>query len=120
MLPATIGAMPVGRTTPGFAATRFEKRITTMLRTLSAVVVAMSLIGGPVLAQGAANAPATTSQPAAKADTAKTVSKTDVKMVKKTRHHAVKLVKHVKHVKHAKHFKHVKQVKHPAKNKTAG
>ncbi len=91
-----------------------------MLRTLSAAIIAVSLIGGPVLAQGAANAPATTSQPAAKADAAKTGSKTGVKLVKKTRHHAVKLVHHVKHVKHAKHFKHLKQVKHPAKTKTAG
>jgi hypothetical protein len=116
MLPATIGVMPVGRITRGFAATRFDTRITTMLRTLSAAIIAVSLIGGPVLAQGAANAPATTSQPAAKADAAKT----GVKLVKKTRHHAVKLVHHVKHVKHAKHFKHVKQVKHQAKTKTAG
>jgi hypothetical protein len=120
MLPATIGVMPVGRTTPGFAATRFDTRITTMLRTLSAAIIAVSLIGGPVLAQGAANASATTGQPAAKTDAAKIGSKTGVKLVKTSRHYAVKLVHHVKHVKHAKDFKNVKQVKHPAKTKTAG
>ena len=91
-----------------------------MLRTIAAAAIAVSLIGGPVLAQGATNAPATASQPAAKADAAKTGAKADVKMVKKTRHHAVKHVKHVKHAKHAKHFKHGKHVKHSAKHKTAG
>jgi hypothetical protein len=88
-----------------------------MFRTLAAAVIAASLIAGPALAQTPAstgNAPVTTSQPAAKADAVKPA----VKLVKKTRHHTVKMVKHVKHVKH--HFKHVKQVKHPAKSKTAG
>ena len=94
-----------------------------MFRTLAAAVVAASLIAGPALAQTPAStgpAPVTTSQPAAKTDAAKP----GVKMVKKTRHHTVRIVKHVKHVKHARHFKHfnhVKQVvKHPAKAKTAG
>jgi len=93
-----------------------------MFRTLAAAVVAASLIAGPALAQTPAstgNAPVTTSQPAAKADAVKPA----VKLVKKTKHHTVRIVKHVKHVKHARHFKHfnhVKQVKHPAKAKTAG
>ena len=90
-----------------------------MFRILAAAVVAASLIAGPALAQAPAstgNALVSTSQPAAKADAAKP----SVKLVKKTRHHTVKMVKHVKHVKHARHFKHLKQVKHPAKTKTAG
>ena len=97
-----------------------------MFKTLAAAVVAASLIAGPALAQTPASsgpAPVTSSQPAAKADTAKIATKPGVKMVKHTRHHTVKIAKHVKHVKHARHFKHfnhVKQVKHPAKAKTAG
>jgi hypothetical protein len=91
-----------------------------MLRTLAAAVVAVSLIGGPVLAQGTSTAPATTSQPAAKADTAKTGVKANktVAHMSKTRKHVAHVVK--RHVKHAKRGTHVKQVKQPVKSNTAG
>jgi hypothetical protein len=115
---ATIGAMPVGRTTPGFAATRV-KRITTMMRKLAAAVIAVSLIASPVLAQGMSNAPTTTGQPKAKVDTVKT---TEPK-VTKTKKHAAMIRHHRKHFAHVKHVKQLKQVKrfnHPAKNKVAG
>jgi hypothetical protein len=89
-----------------------------MLRTFAAAAVAVSLIAGPVLAQGTpagTSAPMTTNQPT-KADAKKTAT---VKHVKK--HHLGKkhAVKAVKHVKHKKHFKHVKRVKHPTE-KTRG
>jgi hypothetical protein len=85
-----------------------------MLRTLAAAAVAVSLIAGPVLAQGqtpapAATAPMTTSQPA-KADAKKTAIIKHVKKHHVSKKHAVKVVKHAKHV---KHIKHVKRVKHP-------
>ncbi|MBI3704488.1 MAG: hypothetical protein HY244_11755 [Rhizobiales bacterium] len=89
-----------------------------MLRTLAAAAVAVSLIAGPVLAQGPAagtSAPTTTSQPA-KADARKTVTIEHVKKHHVGKKHAVKVVKHVKH---KKHFKHVKRVKHPTE-KTRG
>ena len=71
-----------------------------MLRTFTAAALALSLIAGPVFAQGTApitSAPMT--QPA----------KIHVKHVKHANH--VKPVKHVKHVAHAKHAKHIKHVK---------
>ena len=87
-----------------------------MFRTLAAAVVAATLIGGPVLAQG--TAPATTSnQPAA----AKTNAPKSNVNVAKT--HSVKTAKHVKHrrqIVHARHIKQEKQAKHSAKNKPAG
>jgi len=89
-----------------------------MFNKLAAAVIAVSLIAGPALAQGTSqspsNAPATTSQPAAKADVK--VKKTEMK-VTKTKKHVATVVHHRKHVKHVKHGKHLK---HPAKNKTAG
>jgi hypothetical protein len=89
-----------------------------MFNKLAAAVIAVSLIAGPVLAQGASNAPATsTSQPTAKADVKKITTNKHVTKVKNTKHHASKAVKHVKHVKHIKHVRHVK---HSAKSKTAG
>jgi hypothetical protein len=87
-----------------------------MLRILAAAVVAASLIGGPVLAQGTAPATNTNQPAAAKTD----VPKTSVKSVKK--HHA-RVAKHYKHRKHYshRHIKHPKQVKHvkPAKVRSA-
>ena len=87
-----------------------------MFRTLVAAVVAVSLIGGPVLAQGTAT-PTNSNQPAAsKTNTPKinvSVAKT----------HSVKTAKHVKHhrqIVHVRHIKQVKQAKHSAKNKPAG
>ena len=100
-----------------------------MFNKLAAAVIAVSLIAGPALAQGNAAVPASTSQPAAKADTAKIASKTTTKMsvthVKKTHKHAGKIAKHRKHFAHVKHVKgkHVTQVKHmkrPAKSVTNG
>lgn len=96
-----------------------------MFNKLAAAVIAVSLIAGPALAQGNSTAPASTSQPAAKADTVKTTSKMSVTHVKKTHRHVGKLVKHRKHVAHAKHFKvkHVKHAKHmkrPVKSITNG
>ena len=93
-----------------------------MFRTLAAAVVAASLIAGPVLAQGASNAPITTGQPAAKVDTVKTTES----KVTKTKKHAAMIRHHRKNFAHVKHVKHVKQLKqvnrfnHPAKNKVAG
>ena len=99
-----------------------------MLSKLAAAIIAVSLIAGPALAQtpgssGTSNAPASTSQPAAKADVK--VEHSAIKVTKTRKHVAVnrhhrKHVKHVKSVKHVKHLKQVKQFKHPAKNKTAG
>ncbi len=93
-----------------------------MLRTLAAAAVAVSLIAGPVLAQGTSHgtpagnsAPMTSSQPA-KADAKKTATIKHVKKHHVSNKHAVKVVKHVKH---KKHFKHVKRVKHPTE-KTRG
>jgi hypothetical protein len=94
-----------------------DQRITTMLRTFTAAVIAASLMAGPVLAQGpspaaGSNAPMTTSQPA-KADATKS---TAIKHVKK--HHASKkhVAKALHHAKHVKQVKHVKRVKHPIQN----
>ena len=101
-----------------------------MLRKLAAAVIAASLIAGPVLAQGTnqatIKAPATTSQPAAKANG--TVQKSELIVTKTKKHVATHRlhrkhfahVKHVKHVKVVKHVKHIKQVKHSAKAKIAG
>ena len=89
-----------------------------MLRTLAAAAVAVSLIAGPVLAQGTpagTSAPMTTSQPA-KADAKKTAIVKHVKKHHVSKKHAVKAVKHVTH---KKHFKRVKRVKHPTE-KTRG
>jgi Ni/Co efflux regulator RcnB len=84
-----------------------------MLRTLSAAVVAVSLIAGPVLAQSTAPAATiTTTQPAAKHHVK------HVRHVMHVRH--VKQAKHVKHVRVVKHVSHAKQVKRPIVNKTAG
>jgi hypothetical protein len=97
-----------------------------MLRKLAAAVIAASLIAGPALAQGNMNAPATTSQPAAKANGPAQKSELIVTKTKKHvamhRHHRKHFahVKHVKHVKIVKHAKHLKQVKHSAKTKIAG
>ncbi len=90
-----------------------------MLKTLAAAVVAVSLIGGPALAQG--NAPASnTNQPAAmKTDAAPS----KVKTVKNTRHHRAHISKrhYRKHVRHASHhISHLKHVRQPAKIKPAG
>ena len=80
-----------------------------MMRKLAAAVIAVSLIAGPVLAQGGpqgtSNAPAT-SQPAVKADVKKVTAKRHVHKVTKSKMHAAKAVKHVKHAKHVKHIKH--------------
>jgi len=87
-----------------------------MMRKLAAAVIAVSLIAGPVLAQGGpqgtSNAPAT-SQPAVKADVKKVTAKRHVHKVTKSKMHAAKAVKHVKHAKHVKHIKHVKRMKRP-------
>lgn len=89
-----------------------------MLRTFTAAALALTLIGGPVFAQGNAppnnNAPTTTGQPA-KADANKTAiaptgkgktAKLHVRYIKHAMH-----VRHIRHVKHAGHVKHTKQVK---------
>jgi hypothetical protein len=92
-----------------------------MLRTLAAAAVAVSLIAGPVLAQGTPavnSAPMTTSQPA-KTDVKKTAAIKHVKKHQTSKRHVVKAVKHAKHVKHIKHIKHAKHVKHPTE-KTRG
>jgi hypothetical protein len=101
-----------------------------MLRKLAVALVAASLIGGPALAQGTSNAPATgnsastTTDLAAKVKVKKHVAKKGMtkKHVAKT-HVANKQVanKHVakKHLA-KKHVKHAKRVKHPAKSKKAG
>ena len=105
-----------------------------MFRKFAAAVIAVSLIAGPVLAQGTpqgtSTAPVTTGQPAVKANggakhTVLKVTKTK-KHVAKNFHHR-KHVKHVKHVKNVKHFakhgktvKHLKTVKQPAKVKISG
>jgi hypothetical protein len=94
-----------------------------MFNKLAATVIAVSLIAGPALAQGTSTVPASTSQPAAKADTAKSTTKASVKHAGKTTKHAAKMVKHRKHFAHVKHVKHVKHAKHmkrPAKIKTIG
>ncbi len=84
-----------------------------MLRTLSAAVVAVSLIAGPVLAQGTMSpAAVTTTQPAAKHHVK------HVRHVTHVRH--VKQATHVKHVRVVKHVKHINQAKQPAKSNTAG
>jgi len=106
-----------------------------MFRRIAAAVVAVSLIGGPVLAQSTSTAPVTTSQPAVKA--AVKVKTTEIKVIKTKKHaamirhhrtHFVQIkhlahVKHVKHVKYAKrgnHMRHLEQVKQTAKAKIAG
>jgi hypothetical protein len=100
-----------------------------MFTRIAAAVIAVSLIAGPVLAQGPATATATTGQPAAKGSVK--VKTTEVKVIKTKKHAAmhrhhrkhfahVKHVKHVKYVSHGKHVKHIKQVKQPAKAKIAG
>src|SRR5471030_1697642 len=102
-----------------------------MLKKLAAAVIVASLIAGPALAQnpgstGNMNAPATTSQPAVKANG--TVQKSELLVTKTKKHVATHRlhrknfahVKHVKHVKVVKHVKHIKQVKHSAKAKIAG
>jgi hypothetical protein len=94
-----------------------------MFNKLAAAVIAVSLIAGPALAQGTSTVPASTSQPAVKADTAKSTTEASVKHASKTTKHAVKLVKHRKHFAHVKHVKQVKHAKHmkrPAKIKTIG
>ena len=96
-----------------------------MFRKLAVALVATSLIAGPVLAQtsgsiGTPTVPASTSQPAVKADTAKSTTEASVKHASKTTKHAVKMVKHRKHFAHAKHVKQVKRFNHPAKSKIAG
>ncbi len=91
-----------------------------MLKTIAAVLVAASLVAGPVLAQG--NAPATTGQPAMKAGATKATHKNQVAMtVKHHRHFAkVKVVRHSKHIAKVKAVKHNKHVKNLTKNKKAG
>jgi len=84
-----------------------------MLRTFAAAIVAVSLIAGPVLAQGTTaptatnGVPITTGQPA-KAGAHKSITKKHVTKVTTTKKHAAKAAKHVKHV------------KHPTKMKTVG
>jgi hypothetical protein len=102
-----------------------------MFSKIAAAVIAVSLIAGPALAQnpgnaGTSNAPATTSQPAAKADV--NAKHSEMKVSKARKHlasnlHHRKHVKHVKFVRHVKHVKHLKQVKrfnHQAKTKISG
>jgi hypothetical protein len=99
-----------------------------MFNKLAAAVIAVSLIAGPALAQtsgsiGTSTVPASTSQPAVKADTAKSTTEASVKHAGKTTKHAAKMVKHRKHFAHVKHVKQVKHAKHmkrPAKIKTIG
>jgi len=87
-----------------------------MFKTLVAAVVAASLIGGPVLAQG--TTPTTTSNQSPEAKT--NAPRSNVNVAKTQ---SVKTAKHVKHrrqIVHARHIKQVKQAKHSAKNKPAG
>ena len=98
-----------------------------MFNKLAAAVIAVSLIAGPALAQGNSTVPAGTSQPLAKADAAKSTTKSttklSVKHAGKTHKHAAKTVKHRKHFAHVKHVKHVKHAKHmkrPVKINTMG
>jgi hypothetical protein len=95
-----------------------------MFNKLAAAVIAVSLIAGPALAQGTTAPPASTSQPAANADSSKSGIKAtttaSVKHAGKTHKHAAKAVKHRKHVAHAKHGKATKHVKRHAKSKTFG
>ena len=94
-----------------------------MFRKLAVALVATSLLAGPVLAQGTSTAPASTSQPVAKADTAKSNKTANVKHAGKTTKHTAKMLKHRKHFAHVKHVKHVKHANHmkrPAKIKTVG
>ena len=99
-----------------------------MFNKLAAAVIAVSLIAGSALAQtsgsiGTPTVPASTSQPAVKADTAKSPTEASVKHAGKKTKHAVKFVKHRKHFAHVKHVKQVKHAKHmkrPAKIKTIG
>src|SRR5215208_7566901 len=72
-----------------------QKRITTMLKTFAAALLAASVITAPVLAQGTASTPSTPATQATKAKAA-------VKTVKAKKHKAVK---------HATHRKHIKAVK---------
>ena len=99
-----------------------------MFNKLAAAVIAVSLIAGPALAQtsgsiGTSTVPASTSQPVAKADTAKSTTTANVKHAGKTTKHTAKMLKHRKHFAHVKHVKHVKHANHmkrPAKIKTVG
>src|SRR5476649_358698 len=104
-----------------------------MFRKFAAAVIAVSLIAGPVFAQGTSTAPVTTGQPAVKANvkTDAKVKTTEVKVIKTKKHVAmhrhhrkhfahVKHVKHVKYVSHVNHVKQLKTVKQPAKAKIAG
>ena len=99
-----------------------------MFNKLAAAVIAVSLIAGSALAQtsgsiGTPTVPASTSQPAVKADTAKSTTEASVKHAGKTTKHAAKMVKHRKHfadVKHVKHVKHVNHMERSAKIKTVG
>ena len=83
-----------------------------MMRKLAAAVIAVSLIAGPALAQtpgsiGTSNTPATTGQPAVKADVK--VKTTEMK-VTKTKKNVAKIRHHRKHYAHVKHVKHVKHL----------
>lgn len=70
-----------------------------MFKTISAALVAASLIAGPALAQGNLNA-ATKAPVAAKVDTRAHVKVVKVKRTK----HSVVIVKHRKHA-HVRHFR---------------
>jgi hypothetical protein len=100
-----------------------------MMKSLSAAVIAMSLIAGPALAQG--TAPVTTSAKIDATANVKTPSVHKRVVHKSHRHvvrvkhvkiskHAVHRVKHVKHVKHLKPAKQVKRIKHSPVLNTAG
>ncbi len=101
-----------------------------MLKKFAAAVIAVSLIAGPVFAQGNT----TTTQPSAKSavTTGVKAKETGVVTVKGRKHvslrhrHHVRHFAHVQHMKHFVHAKHIKQLKQvkrtnaPVKAKIAG
>jgi hypothetical protein len=103
---------------------------TTMMKSLRAAVIAISLIAGPALAQGTMTASATAADDAGANVLVPTLpAKVHAKVHPKARtgmhksslhelHMHMTSVKHVKeiskHVKHAKHFTTVKRIKHQA------
>jgi hypothetical protein len=82
----------VGQSTPRVLRPT-RPRITLWSKAIAAAVIAVGLIGSPVLAQGATNASNSTSQPTVKAD-AKVDVIADVK-TKKTLYEAGKVMKRV-------------------------
>jgi hypothetical protein len=79
-------------------------------KTISAALVATSLIAGPVLAQGTSTAPTIAPAAAAKTD----ATKPAVTQVKKAKRHSAKFIKHRKLATHAKQV-----MRHVAKNDSA-